>query len=160
MTERLVRGFLYEQNQQGGKYAQNGRASLPGPKQVYISEIRLSRRSVAQIQSDLIFLRLVAATKICAETKIFTIILQYTRSDLSPHRVAATSCPACTHGVSVAATSCCNLSPSVYRPPLFCCKINILHLLKMVQISLSPSFEKALTLKVQNFNKHLGRLIE
>ena len=36
------------------------------------------------------------------ETKIFTKILQYTPSDLSLQRVAA--------------TCCCNLSPNVYRP--------------------------------------------
>ena len=46
--------------------------------------------------------RLVAATESVAATKIFTKILQYTRSDLSLQRVAA--------------TCCCNLSPSVYRP--------------------------------------------
>ena len=47
-------------------------------------------------------MRLVAATNSVAATKIFTKILQYTRSDLSMQRVAA--------------TCCCNLSPSVYRP--------------------------------------------
>ena len=48
------------------------------------------------------FAQLVAATKFCVETKIFTKFLQYTQSDLSPRCVAA--------------TCCCNLSPSVYRP--------------------------------------------
>ena len=37
--------------------------------------------------------------------------------DMSPHHVAATSRPTCSHGVwSVALTCCCNLSPSVYWP--------------------------------------------
>ena len=40
-----------------------------------------------------------------AETKIFTKILQYTRSDLSLRRAVA--------------ICCCNLSPSVYRPLMY-----------------------------------------
>ena len=57
---------------------------------------------VAQILSDLIFCDLLQRQNYVAEIKIFTKILQHTRSDLSLRRVAA--------------TCCCNLSPSVYRP--------------------------------------------
>ena len=56
-----------------------------------------SRKKSNQTESG----RLVAATNSVAATKIFTKILQYTRSDLSLQRVAA--------------ICCCNLSPSVYR---------------------------------------------
>ena len=64
-------------------------------------------QQVAQIQSDLIFCDLLQRQNSVSETKIFTKILQYTRSYLSRRRVA-----------SVATTCCCNLSPSVhvYRP--------------------------------------------
>ena len=48
------------------------------------------------------FLQHVAATKFCCRAKIFTKILQYTRSDLLLRRAVA--------------TCCCNVSPSVYRP--------------------------------------------
>ena len=57
-----------------------------------------SRKKSNQTES----VRLVAATNSVAATKIFTKILWYTRSDVSLQRVAA--------------TCCCNLSPSVYRP--------------------------------------------
>ena len=63
----------------------------------------LSPQQVAQIQSDLIFCYLLQRQNSVTETKIFTKILQYTRSDLSlrcaPHLVAATSHLTCTHGV-------------------------------------------------------------
>ena len=62
----------------------------------------LSQQQVAQILSDLIFCDLLQRQNYVAEIKIFTKILQHTRSDLSLRRVAA--------------TCCCNLSPSVYRP--------------------------------------------
>ena len=62
----------------------------------------LSPRKVAQILSDLIFCNMLLRQNSAAETKIFTKILKYTRSDLSL--------------LCVAATCCCNLSPSVYRP--------------------------------------------
>ena len=58
----------------------------------------LSLQQVAQILSDLMFLRHVAATKIFAK------IIHYTGSDLSLRRIAA--------------TCYCKLSPSVYRPKL------------------------------------------
>ena len=81
----------------------------------------LSPQQVAQIQSDVIFCDLLQRQNSFAETKIFTKILQYTRSDLSLRRVAATCC--CnkspilyTWSYLVTATCCCNLSPSVYRP--------------------------------------------
>ena len=60
---------------------------------------------VAQILSDLIFCNVLLRQNSVAETKIFTKILQYTRSDLSLRR-AVTTC-------------CCNLSPSVYRPLMY-----------------------------------------
>ena len=61
-----------------------------------------SQQQVAQILSDLIFCDLLQRQNYVAETKIFTKILQHSPSDLSLRRVAA--------------TCCCNLSPSVYRP--------------------------------------------
>ena len=58
---------------------------------------------VAQILSNLIFCNmLLRQNSWYAETKIFTKILQYTRSDLSLRRVVV--------------TCCCNLLPSVYQP--------------------------------------------
>ena len=57
-----------------------------------------SRKKSNQTES----VRLVAATNSLAATKIFTKILQYTRSNLSLQLVAT--------------TCCCKLSPSVYRP--------------------------------------------
>ena len=62
----------------------------------------LSLWQVAQILSDLIFLQQVAATKFCCRDSDFHKIFQYTWSNLSLWRVAA--------------TCCCNLSPSVYQP--------------------------------------------
>ena len=62
----------------------------------------LSLWQVAQILSDLIFLQQVAATKFCCRDRDFHKIFQYTWSNLSLRRVAA--------------TCCCNLSPSVYQP--------------------------------------------
>ena len=62
----------------------------------------LSPPQVAQILSDLIFCNVSLRQNSVAETKIFTKILHYTRSDLSQRRVIA--------------TCGCNLSPSVYRP--------------------------------------------
>ena len=63
----------------------------------------LSPQQVTKIQSDLIFCYLLQRQNSVTETKIFTKILQYTRSDLSlrcaPRLVAATSHPTCTHGV-------------------------------------------------------------
>ena len=52
----------------------------------------LSPQQVAQIQSDLIFCDLLQRQNFVAETKIFTKILQYTRSDLSLRRVASPCC--------------------------------------------------------------------
>ena len=52
----------------------------------------LSPQQVAQIQSDLIFCDLLQRQNSVAETKIFTKILQYTRSDLSLRRVASPCC--------------------------------------------------------------------
>ena len=49
----------------------------------------LSPQQVAQIQSDLIFCDLLQRQNSVAETKIFTKILQYTRSDLALRRVAS-----------------------------------------------------------------------
>ena len=66
------------------------------PQQNFVAAT--SRKKSNQTES----VRLVAATNSVAATKIFTKILQYIRSDLSLQRVAA--------------TCCCNLSPSVYRP--------------------------------------------
>ena len=60
----------------------------------------LSPQQVAQIQSDLIFCDLLQRQNSVAETKIFTKILQYTRSDLSLRRVAS--------------PCCCNQSPDLY----------------------------------------------
>ena len=57
-----------------------------------------SRKKSNQTES----VRLVAATKFCCSDKDFYKVLHYTRSDLSLQRVAA--------------TCCCNLSPSVYQP--------------------------------------------
>ena len=84
-------------------------------------------QQVAQIQSDLIFCDLLQRQNSVSETKIFTKILPYTRSDL-PGRFVAATCrltlllqlvarPVHMEW-SVAATCCCNLSPSVhvYRP--------------------------------------------
>ena len=45
------------------------------------------------------FVRLIAATKFCCRDKDFHKFLQYTRSDVSPQRVAATSRRTCAHGV-------------------------------------------------------------
>ena len=69
------------------------------PQQNFVAAT--SRKKSNQTES----VRLVAATNSVAATKIFTKILQYTRSDLSLQRVAA--------------TCCCNLSPSVHRPLAF-----------------------------------------
>ena len=52
----------------------------------------LATQQVAQIQSDLIFCNLLQRQNFVAETKIFTNILQYTRSDLSLRRVASLCC--------------------------------------------------------------------
>ena len=62
----------------------------------------LSPQQAAQILSDLISCNLLLRQNSVAETKIFTKILQYTRSDLSLRRVVA--------------TCCCTLSPSVCQP--------------------------------------------
>ena len=62
----------------------------------------LSPQQAAQILSDLSFCNMLLRQNSVAETKIFTKILQHTRSDLSLRRVVA--------------TCCCNLSPSVYQP--------------------------------------------
>ena len=59
----------------------------------------LSPRRVVQILFDLIFCNMLLRQNSVSETKIFTKILQYTRSDLSLRRVVA--------------TCCCNLSSSV-----------------------------------------------
>ena len=48
--------------------------------------------------------------------RFFSKFLQYTRSDLSPQHVAATSCWTCTHGVICRRNWLLQLSPSVYRP--------------------------------------------
>ena len=48
--------------------------------------------------------------------RFFSKFLQYTRSDLSPQHVAATSCRTCTHGVICRRNWLLQLSPSVYRP--------------------------------------------
>ena len=64
----------------------------------------LSPQQVAQILSDLIFFHMLLRQNSVAKTKIFSKILQYTRSDFSLRRVAA------------AVTWSCNLSPSVHRP--------------------------------------------
>ena len=68
----------------------------------------LSPQQVAQIQSDLIFCDFVQRQNSAAETKIFTKILQYKRSDLSLRRVASLCCCNCRRPVhtewSVAAT--------------------------------------------------------
>ena len=69
-------------------------------------------QQVAQIQSDMIFCDLLQRQNSVSETKIFTKIFQYTRSDLSLQLVAR---PVHMEW-SVAPTCCCNLSPSVYRP--------------------------------------------
>ena len=50
--------------------------------------VAATSRMIAQIQSDLIFCDLLQRQNSVAETKIFTKILQYTRSDLSLRRVA------------------------------------------------------------------------
>ena len=51
-------------------------------------DIILSEQQVAQILSDLILCDLLLRQNYVAETKIFTKILQHTRSDLSQRRVA------------------------------------------------------------------------
>ena len=66
------------------------------PQQNFVAAT--SRKKSNQTES----VRLIAATNSVAATKIFTKILQYTRSDLPLQYVAA--------------TCCCNLSPGVYRP--------------------------------------------
>ena len=60
----------------------------------------LLQQQVVQIQSDLIFCDLLQRQNSVAATKIFTQILQYTRSDLSLRRVV----PTC----------CCNYLPDLY----------------------------------------------
>ena len=60
------------------------------PQQNFVAAT--SRKKSNQTES----VRLVAATNSVAATKIFTKILQYTRSDLSPRHVAATCCLECT----------------------------------------------------------------
>ena len=63
----------------------------------------LSPQQVAKILSDLIFFcHMLLRQNSFAKTKIFSKILQYTRSDLSLRRVAE--------------TCFCDLSPKVYRP--------------------------------------------
>ena len=52
----------------------------------------LLQQQIVQIQSDLIFCDLLQRQNSVAATKIFTQILQYTRSDLSLRRVAPTCC--------------------------------------------------------------------
>ena len=52
----------------------------------------LSPQQVAQIQSDLILCDLLRRHNSVAETKIFTKILQHTRSDLSPQQGVAATC--------------------------------------------------------------------
>ena len=66
------------------------------PQQNFVAAT--SRKKSNQTES----VRLVAATKFCCSGKDFHKFLQYTLSDLSLQRVAA--------------TCCCNLSPRVYRP--------------------------------------------
>ena len=56
----------------------------------------LSQQKVAQILSDLIFCDLLLRQNYVSETKIFTKILQHTRSDLLLLRVAATCRLVCT----------------------------------------------------------------
>ena len=64
-----------------------------------------SPQQVAQILSDLILLRHVAATKFCCKNKDFL-----KSSPVHTERFVAATCR------RVAATWSCNLSPSVYRP--------------------------------------------
>ena len=76
----------------------------------------LSPQHVAQIQSDLSFCDLLQRPNSVAETKIsqkFSSTHEaICRCNVSPHLVAATSPPTCTHTEwSVAATCCSNLSP-------------------------------------------------
>ena len=73
------------------------------PRQNFVAAT--SRKKSNQTES----VRLVAAPKFCCSDKDFHKFLQCTRSDLSLQRVAA--------------TCCCNLSPSVYRPLVFLPKL-------------------------------------
>ena len=68
----------------------------------------LLQQQIVQIQSDLIFCDLLQRQNSVAATKIFTQILQYTRSDLSLRRVV----PTC----------CCNYLPDPSTHGVVCCR--------------------------------------
>ena len=72
------------------------------PSSVCLGNRILLPQQVPQILYDLTFCDMLLRQNSVTETKIFTIILQYTQSDLSPWCVAV--------------THCCNLLSSVYWP--------------------------------------------
>ena len=72
------------------------------PSSVCLCNRILLPQQVPQILYDLTFCDMLLRQNSVTETKIFTVILQYTQSDLSPWCVAV--------------THCCNLLSSVYWP--------------------------------------------